>query len=247
MSDETSAAPVAIVTGAGSGIGRALCHRLADRGWRLVLAGRRREPLEAAAEALEAETLVHPADMADPADAAALVDAAVEAFGRIDGLVNNAGLAVLAPIAEHTPELIRRTLDVNTLGPAAAIARAWPVLARQGRGRIVNVSSRAAVDPFPGFFAYAAAKSALNMLALAAAREGADVGIRAFAVAPGAVETPMLRGLFDESQIPSDAAMSPDLVAGVIEACLAGSWDAHAGATIHVSPEHPAGTLDVPA
>ena len=243
VADDQPQGPVAIVTGAGTGIGLALCHRLAARGYRLVLAGRRREPLESAAEALDTETLVHIADMGTPDDAEAVVDAAVAAFGRLDALINNAGGGPLAPIDQHTPDMLRQTLEPTTLGPAVAIARAWPVFTEQGCGRIVNVSSRASVAPFPGFFAYAASKAAVNLLAKSAASEGAAHGIHAFAVAPGAVETPLLRALFDEATIPTNQTMAPDTVAAVIEACLIGAHDDKSGETLHVSSESPEGVV----
>ncbi len=243
MNENQPQGPVAIVTGAGTGIGLALCQRLATRGYRLVLAGRRREPLESAAAALNTESLIHIADMGKPDDAQAVVDAAAEAFGRLDALVNNAGGGPLAPIDEHTPDMIRQTLETNTLGPAVAIARAWPIFIRQGAGCIVNVSSRASVDPFPGFFAYAASKAGVNLLAKSAASEGAAHGIRAFAVAPGAVETPLLRALFDEATIPRNQTMAPDTVAAVIEACVIGDHDDKSGETIHVSAESPEGAV----
>jgi NAD(P)-dependent dehydrogenase (short-subunit alcohol dehydrogenase family) len=101
----------------------------------------------------------------------------------------------------------------------------------------VNVSSIATVDPFPGFFAYAASKAALNLMTASAAKEGANVGIRAFAVAPGAVETPMLRASFDAKAVPPEACLEPESVARVIVACATGLRDADSGRVIPVVPE----------
>ncbi len=187
-------------------------------------------------------------DVADPSECDRLVEETVHECGRLDVLVNNAGDAPLASIAQHTPDVIRRTFEVNALGPAYLIAAFWRVLERQvtsERGAdanvrgpcIVNVSSMASLDPFPGFFAYAAAKSALNSMIRSCHKEGHALGVRCFGVAPGAVETGMLRGLFDERAIPTAMTLRPEEVARVVGECVAGKRDAEAGTTIPVLPQ----------
>lgn len=238
------AAPAALITGASSGIGRALAALLAERGWRLALSARRPEPLEEAArEARSAgapEAIVIPTDMGDPAAAREMVRRAAGAFGRLDALVNNAGCGELADIDKTTDDILERDFHVNAIGPGAAISEAWPVFRRQGSGRIVNVSTLGTVDPFPGFLSYAGSKAALELFAKCCAKEGADIGVRAFSVAPGAVETPMLRGIFSESDIPPDATLEPEAVARVILDCLTGERDDESGAVITVpSPTMP--------
>lgn len=227
--------PVALVTGAGSGIGLAVCELLAAEGWRLGLAGRRSERLDAAAQAAavagaEAEAIV--ADVSLAAQARGMVERAAARFGRIDALVNNAGSAPLCAIDRTTPELLERTFAVNALGPANAIAAAWPHMVRQGGGRIVNVSTMGTKDPFPGFFAYAASKAAVNLMARSCANEGRSHGIFAFAVAPGAVETGLLREIFDEQMVPTERCLSPRQVAEVVVACATGRRDADSGEVI---------------
>ncbi|MEC9373197.1 MAG: SDR family oxidoreductase [Planctomycetota bacterium] len=236
--------PVAIVTGAGSGIGRAVSVALAERGWRVALAARTQESLEETSDLVDEAyqqsakhvelpaALVVPTDVADPRAVRAMIERVREAFGRIDALVNNAGLAPLAPIEKTDPEMLSDVFAVNTLGTGYAIHEVWPIFKRQRRGVIVNVSSMASRDPFPGFFAYAAAKATVNLFAYSCAKEGAEYGIRAFAVAPGAVETPMLRALFDERTVPPDAAASPEDVADVIVGCILGERDDANGSTI---------------
>lgn len=226
--------PVAIITGAGSGIGRQTAILLAERGWRLVLAGRRRGALEETAAMLDGESLVACADVADPAQAAGLVDAALAGFGRLDALVNNAGWAPLAPIDRSDAPFTAAVFAVNAFGPGAAIARAWPVFVAQRSGRIVNLSTLGTADPFPGFFAYAAAKSAAESMVRSCAVEGRDHGIRAFAIAPGAVETDMLRANFSEAALPASKCLSAGAVAGVIVACLAGERDHDNGKVIYL-------------
>src|SRR5437660_1611794 len=101
---ESKFQPVAIITGAGSGIGRALAVELAERNYRLVLAGRREEPLHETENMLRTPALVIPCDVRDPEACAALVEKTATDFGRIDALINNAGYAPCTPISQHTPE-----------------------------------------------------------------------------------------------------------------------------------------------
>ncbi len=239
--------PVALVTGAGSGIGRATALVLARSGVRLILVGRRAEPLEQTAallpEGSEAETLS--LDVADPSSAQEMVQAALDRFGRLDILVNNAGAAPLLDIDKTTPETIQQVYMTNAVGPACAIAAAWPVFKRQHAEKsigpfghvIVNVSTMGTADPFPGFFAYAASKAPCNVMARSCANEGRPLRIRAFSVAPGAVETPLLRSLFSTDMIPKDKAMPPERVAEEILACITGERDAQNGGTIYLKPD----------
>lgn len=227
----------ALITGAGSGIGRALAQRLAGEGYALVLAGRTESALDETARALGgAEYHIHPADVADPRQCDDLVAAAALRFNRIDLLAHVAGYAALATIPDTDLDTWRRTFDVNATAAWALTRAAWPIFTRQKSGLIVNVSSMASIDPFPGFAAYASAKAAVNMFTLVTAREGEAIGLRAVAIAPGAVETPMLRSMFDESMIPRGAAMDPDTVAQIIADCAAGRRAFESGGVIRIVP-----------
>ncbi len=225
--------PVVILTGAGSGIGLAAARLLTEQGRRVALVGRRAEPLDIAARQLPG-SLAIPTDIADADTAEPLVERVLDHFGRLDALINNAGAAPMMPIHEHTPSDLRAVFAVNAIGPAALIAAVWPVFVKQDAGRIVNVSSMATSDPFPGFFGYAASKAAVEMMVTSCANEGKDFNIRAFGVAPGAVETPMLRGLFSPDQFPADKCLAPEHVARVIVDCAVGNRDADNGTTILV-------------
>ncbi|MDQ7012544.1 MAG: SDR family oxidoreductase [Planctomycetota bacterium] len=244
---------VAIVTGAGSGIGRATAEMLGECGFAVVLAGRTRETLEATAESVPGETLVLPADVGTETGARAIVEGAAGAFGRLDVLVNNAAVAPCKPFAEFGWAELERMYRVNSIGPMALIAAAWPVFAAQHAAqpttgnpehrppeghdniaRIVNLSSMATLDPFPGLAAYAASKAAVNLLTRACANEGADAGIKAFAVAPGAVETAMLRSIASEDVLPRNMTLNPKQVASVILACACGERDEENGSVILV-------------
>lgn len=232
--------PVAIVTGSGSGIGRATAQVLSQAGYAVVLAGRRVAPLEATGRQLAGPWLSLPTDMTDPAQVHRLIDTAVGQLGRVDVLVNNAGIAPQVPIEQTDASLLWQVMATNALGPAVAIARLWPVFRRQFEASgptspgacVVNISSRAASDPFPGFFAYAASKAALESLVRSCAREGAAIGVRAFAIAPGTVETPMLRALWPASVVPPDQCLSPEAVAATVLDCVLGRRDQDNGRTI---------------
>lgn len=226
--------PVALVTGAGSGIGREVSRQLAERGWALALAGRRREALEETARLVRTPTLVVPTDVGDALAARRMVESAVARFGRLDALINNAGYAPMVPVDRHTPELLRDVFNINAVGPAAAVAGAWETFRRQGGARVVFVSSYATRDPFPGFFGYASAKAAVNMLARTTAGEGRAIDVKAFAVAPGAVETSMLRSIIPADVLPTRRTLAPEAVARVIVECAVGERDHENGTVIYL-------------
>ncbi len=228
--EQSDQRPVALLTGAAGGIGRATASRLAADGWRIALLGRTRTTLEETAATLptSAEPLVLVVDLADADACVAAIDATLERLGRIDAIVNNAGIAPQVSIAETDATLMRETLDRNLVGPTILVTTAWPELVRR-RGRVVNISSMASIDPFQGFTAYAASKSGLDSLTRSIMAEAGDTGVMAFTLNPGIVETPLLRSLFDETIIPAGAALEPASVADEIAACLRGDRDDRAG------------------
>ncbi|MHC4809387.1 MAG: SDR family NAD(P)-dependent oxidoreductase [Planctomycetota bacterium] len=242
-SAESARPGIAIVTGAGSGLGRAVAEGLLAEGRTVLAVGRRIEPLRQVAEAAEAggrgRAIPCTADLGADDAAAEILKAVRSAGGAggaglIDTVVNNAGLAELAAFEATDAAMFARSLAVNLLGPVRLLQAAWPDLIASGRGRVVNISSMATADPFDGFLAYAAAKSGLESVTRSLAREGAASGIEAWTVAPGAIETPMLRGLFDESMVPREAAMDPAEVAAVVLDLLTGRRTATSGATIRM-------------
>ena len=229
--------PVSIVTGAGSGIGAACARMLAARGHCVVLVGRTESKLDAVrAELLEpTRHLVMAADIADSGLAHEVVDRTIEAFGRIDALVLAAGVAPLAPIDRTTEAILEEAFLINALGPAHLITRAWPQFKKQRGGRVAIVSTIGTSYPFPGFFAYAASKSAVDSFARSIKAEGKAIGVKGFAINPGAVETPLLRQNFPTSVIPPSRAMAPEKVAEIVVACACGERDEDNGKAISVT------------
>ncbi|MQY51644.1 3-hydroxyacyl-CoA dehydrogenase [Rhodocyclus tenuis] len=201
---------VFLVTGGGSGLGAATARRLVAGGARVLLADVNSEAGTALAEELGANAAFVHANVADEASAAAAVDAACSRFGRLDGLVNCAGIAPAEKIVgregAHRLESFARVINVNLVGSfnmlrlaAVAMGRNQPNAGGE-RGVIINTASVAAYDGQIGQAAYAASKGGIVALTLPAARELARSGIRVMTIAPGIFETPMLLGMPEEVQ-----------------------------------------------
>lgn len=224
---------VCIITGAGRGIGRATAIELDRLGWRLVLVSRTPDELRAtAALCKHAITLV--ADVTQSGDVQGIIDSAIVEYGRIDAAVNCAGIAPNVPIATMTDDQFQQTLQTNLAHVFYMTRALWPQFKRQKGGAIVNISSLASRDPFDGFGAYAAAKAGVNLFSLVAAREGAQHNIRVHVVAPGAVETKMLRDFLPESALPRERTLDPSVIAKVIAQIVAGDLAHTSGEVMYV-------------
>src|SRR3954454_20321504 len=203
--------PAGIVTGASRGLGLALSRELDRRGWRLVVDARGADALLKATDGLSAVTAVA-GDVAAPAHRRALVEAA---GSRIDLLVNNASLlgpSPQPPLAEYPLDVLEDVYRVNVLAPLALIQLALPRLGEHGR--IVNVSSDAAVEPYEGWGGYGSSKAALEQLTAILAAE--HPGRRVYAVDPGDMNTRMHQEAFpgeDISDRPAPAERVPGLLA----------------------------------
>ena len=225
----------AIVTGGSSGIGKAVARRLIDDGYGVVLVARGNERLEQVAREFGSRAIPLAADVSVPAACNAVLQSVLDHFGRLDVLVNSAGAAPLKPIDQTSDEAVDEAFAVNAMAPARLIARAWPIFKEQKSGCIVTMSAAVATgDPFPGFFAYAAAKASVGALTRSAALEGKRIGVKAFAIAPGAVDTPILRNNFPEKVLPASKCLKPEQVAGVILACINGERADDNGKTINL-------------
>src|SRR5437016_2117408 len=182
---------VAIVTGAGQGIGKGIARRFGREGARVVVAELRAETGEITARELRelgAEALFAQTDVGQKADVQRMVEVAAEAYGRVDILVNNAqGIPARAPLEEKTDEMLALALDTGVWGAFWAMQGVFPFLRRQGGGRIINVSSLTAVQGGGQWSAdYSVAKAAILGLTFSAAREWGRFGILVNALIPSA-------------------------------------------------------------
>ena len=206
---------VVAITGASSGIGEATSVLLAARGARLVLGARREDRLAALADEIPG-AVVRRTDVTSRADLDALVQAALDAHGRIDVLVNNAGQGLHEPLEKVTAEDFRAILELNVVAALEAMQAVLPAMRAQGSGTIVNVSSGTSRAVLTGVGAYAASKAALNMLSEVARKEFADDGIVVSTVYPFVTATEfhdVLRAGMLTRRIPGDP---PERVAAAI-------------------------------
>ena len=183
----------AIVTGSSEGIGRAIAQGLIDAGAEVLLVARREDLLQEAAQAMGGKAGWIAIDMSRDGAAEQIVAAAVDRFGGLDYLVNNAGLNIPGAIGGYNSADFRRMLDLNLIGTAMVTQAAVPHLARRPGAAILNISSAAGRKVFPGNGLYSATKVAINMLTEMWAAELAERGIRVNAICPASTETPQFR------------------------------------------------------
>ena len=196
----TSSSRVAVITGAGTGIGRASALALLKDGWNVVLAGRRPEPLASVVAESGAgdRALAVPTDVTDPASVAALFAAAVQQFGRVDLLFNNAGVSnPPGPFEDWTPEQWRGVVDLNLNGMFYCIQNAFRVMKAQmpRGGRIINNGSISAHVPRPNSIVYTATKHAVSGMTKAASLDGRHFDIAVGQIDVGNADTPLAHRL----------------------------------------------------
>ncbi len=215
-------AECAIVTGAGSGIGRAIAAQLFAAGFRVALVGRdERKLVETAATAENSRNaLVLPADLSTPGEAARVVDRVLADWTRVSVLINNAAQAPLETISETRGALLRQLFEVNFVSHWVLVSRVWNTFVRCGGGCVVSISSLAISESMPGLAAYCASKAALESLTRSIVYEGAPANIRAYCVVPGAVDTPLLHRLISQGLEAPAVRLSPEAVAEAVLACV---------------------------
>jgi NAD(P)-dependent dehydrogenase (short-subunit alcohol dehydrogenase family) len=203
----------ALVTGGSSGIGLAIARVLREQGFRLTLAARTREKLEVAADVLGAYAAV--GDVSRDADCRQIVAEHRDKWGRLDLLVNSAGVGIAGAIDELDTKHIDLQLNVNLRGLMLVTAAALPLL-RQARGLIVNLASIAGTVPSPRLPVYGAAKAAVIQFTTTLNRAEEEHGVRATALSPGFVDTPMT----DFAPVPKEQMIRPEDCAEVVRALL---------------------------
>ena len=187
----------AIVTGAASGIGRALAEELAKRGCEVVLADLQIELAEDVASEIcgsGGRASAVKIDVSDFSAMAQSVQETVERTGRLDYIFNNAGIAIGGKVAQYGIEDWNRMVDVNLRGVINGVQAAYPIMIKQGFGHIVNTASMAGLMPGPGSVGYTTTKHAVVGLSKSLRAEAAQIGVRVSVVCPGVVRTPILEG-----------------------------------------------------
>jgi len=218
---------LALVTGANRGIGKEVCRQLAKEGYEVILTARDPEKGKTAARDLQQEQKditihFHQLDVTDPASIAALKDFVADKFGRLDLLVNNAGIVGSSTGTTSVDlEIIRKTFEINFYGPFQLSRQLLPFLKKSSDGRIINVSSRMGQlnDANSGFAGYRISKTALNALSAVMAADLLKAKIKVVAVCPGRTQTDMggkgaPRSLKEGASGLTWLAISPDVISG---------------------------------
>jgi NAD(P)-dependent dehydrogenase (short-subunit alcohol dehydrogenase family) len=203
----------ALVTGGSSGIGLAIARMLRDEGYELTLASRTREKIEAAASDLGA--LAVAADMGREEDCVRVVAEHKERYGGMDMLVNSAGIGIAGTVESLQAKHIDLQLGVNLRGLLLVSREAIPLL-KETKGWIVNLASIAGTQPTPGLTVYGATKAAVIALTRSQNAELDDAGVRAIAICPGFVDTPMA----EWSGLPPEEMIQPEDCAEIVRMCL---------------------------
>jgi NAD(P)-dependent dehydrogenase (short-subunit alcohol dehydrogenase family) len=190
---------VVVVTGASSGLGEQFARALARAGANVVLAARRLDRLEALADELETDCLAVRCDVGSEADRVGVIAAAVERFGMLDGLVNNAGAGDMGPALKQTTQQFEQILDINLVAPFALAREAARAMRETGGGSIVNVASVAGLTPisWQPHASYVASKTGLVAITRELASQWGRYGIRVNAIAPGPFTTEMTGDVYE--------------------------------------------------
>lgn len=207
-----------VITGASSGIGAATAAELSKTGANLVLTARRTDRLEELAASLPGKSALLTADIADPATPQALLDLALERFGRADALINNAGFMVVGKVGTIDMEALTRLISVNYEAVVRATYLFAPVFRDQGSGSIINVSSIGAHMSTPKMSVYSGLKLAIEVFTNALRVELAGTGVKLGCITPGSVATEVFDGIWPESW--KDIAIESEDVADAVRYML---------------------------
>jgi NAD(P)-dependent dehydrogenase (short-subunit alcohol dehydrogenase family) len=194
---------VALVTGGGTGIGRAIALEFAKEGAKVAITGRRSNKLQEVVDAIKkngGEAIAITGDVSKPSDVDRVVKTTVDTFKRLDILVNCAGVLFSADLAHHTEKIWDDTLDINLKSSFLCIQRAVPEMLKQGKGKIISISSIAGQIGFPNSVAYCASKGGIMGMTKALAMELAPLKINVNDLAPGDTETPLNEHLLKDPE-----------------------------------------------
>ena len=220
MSEAQLQGKVAIVTGAGRGIGRSVALGLARQGATVALVSRTAAELRAVQAEIEAEgglAVTFQADMADEGQIKAMLRGTVERFGRLDIVVNNAGIGSGKPVAQVTTTEWDQVMAINARGPFILCREALPHLQANTPSFIVNIISVGARRCYINSAAYAASKHALRALSIVLSQELKDTGVRVHCINPGGVETPMMaKGIANRPDLKGAKMVQPDEIANLV-------------------------------
>ncbi len=233
-SGSTSIQRVCAITGGSSGIGLECAKVFAAQDYAVSICGRNSDRLQRAAAKIPSQHLLTlKIDLADSEAAAGFIKQTVGQFARLDVLINCAAEAPLASLVDFPATEFESAIDTNIRGLFYATQAAWRQFLMQGAGGIIiNISSLAAIDPFPGLSVYGACKAWMDLLTVALGAEGRPHGIRVFSIRPGAVDTPMLNGLFPE--FPADQRLAPADVARLAWSLCGDSFQHSSGQAINI-------------
>ncbi|HEX2604464.1 MAG TPA: oxidoreductase [Oxalicibacterium sp.] len=193
--------PVWFITGCSTGFGRELARHTLSLGYRTVVTARNTKQVEDLVAGREAQALVLPLDVTVPEQVTAAVDAAVEKFGRIDVLVNNAGIGYFGSFEESNLDAARRMFEINVWGLTQMTRAVLPIMRKQRSGHIVNISSMSGIASFPAVSFYNGSKFAVEGLSESLAQEVAPLGIKVLIVEPGPFRTDWAGRSADEAPV----------------------------------------------
>jgi len=236
--------PVALITGCSSGFGEAIALAFAERGYQVIATMRKPQDAPSSLKALASEKpadfILAALDVTDAALRQQTIDLAIQRFGRIDVLINNAGISARGAFEDTPEELLRKMFETNFFGPMAMVRLALPIMRKQGAGRIINVTSVAAILKTPLLGAYCASKHALDAATAALDTEVRSFGVRAVCLMPGPFKTALPQKSLDREASPPYAKIAthfntlfdameskaPEDLSPVVNAALAAATDA---------------------
>lgn len=235
MTRKSKSAEVVLITGGASGIGLAAAERLIKAGWSVAITDMDEKALAAARAAHEKATVAFERlDVTDEEAVRAAIDRIEAKLGPLTGVVNSAGIAADKHVFDTTPALMRRILDVNVVGLFTVAQAAAERMKARGRGSIVNIASVAGVRGSKGRSAYGGSKGAVITMTQSMANDLARYGIRVNAIAPGPIETPMVKAVHDAAtrklwlrHVPMRRYGSPEEVASAIHFLLDEDWSSY--------------------